>query len=97
MDVPKKISGKWRRICKKILKQCENISASICTITADSPWSNGPIERHNEIIGPTFTKIIEEQIVNYLLLGLLMQTALRKMFMVFLLISKFLKSVSYCI
>lgn len=60
MDVPKKISGKWRRICKKILKQYENINASICTIAADGPWSNGPIERHNEIIGPTFTKIIEE-------------------------------------
>lgn len=32
----KKNSGKWGRICKKILKQCENISASICATAADS-------------------------------------------------------------
>lgn len=36
------------------------ISVLVYALLQQTPWSNGPIERHNAIIGPTFTKIIEE-------------------------------------
>ena len=35
---------------------CENFNTRICSTTAESPWSNGLIERHNAILGLTVTK-----------------------------------------
>ena len=35
---------------------CENFNITICSTTAESPWSNGLIERHNAILGLTVTK-----------------------------------------
>ena len=39
---------------------CENFNIRICTTAAESPWSNGLIERHNAILGLTVTKTIED-------------------------------------
>ena len=39
---------------------CENLNTRICTTAAESPWSNGLVERHNAILGLTVTKTIEE-------------------------------------
>ena len=39
---------------------CENLNIRICTTAAESPWSNGLIERHNAVLGSTVSKTIEE-------------------------------------
>ena len=39
---------------------CENFNVSICTTAAESPWSNGLIERHNAGLGLTLTKAMED-------------------------------------
>ena len=39
---------------------CENVNICILTTAAESPWSNGLIERHNAIVGYTVTKTIED-------------------------------------
>ena len=37
---------------------CENFNIKIYTSAAESPWSNGLIERHNAILDLTVTKTI---------------------------------------
>ena len=39
---------------------CENLNIKIKTTAAESPWSNGLVERHNGIIGESVTKIMNE-------------------------------------
>ena len=39
---------------------CENYNIRICTTAAESPWSNGLVERHNAILGLTVSKVIED-------------------------------------
>ena len=39
---------------------CENLNIKIKTTAAESPWSNGLVERHNGIIGENVTKIMNE-------------------------------------
>ena len=39
---------------------CENFYIRIYTTAAESPWSNGLIERHNAILGQTVTKTTED-------------------------------------
>ena len=39
---------------------CENVNICILTTAAESPWSNGLIERHNAITGYTVTKTMED-------------------------------------
>ena len=38
---------------------CENLNIVIKTTAAESPWSNGIVERHNGMIGESVMKIIE--------------------------------------
>ena len=38
---------------------CENFNVTICTMAAESRWSNGLIERHN-VSGLTVTKTIKD-------------------------------------
>ena len=39
----------------------ENLNIRICTTAAESPWSNGLVERHNAVLGNMLTKIMAEQ------------------------------------
>ena len=39
---------------------CENLNIKIKTTAAESPWSNGLVERHNGIIGENVTKIMRD-------------------------------------
>ena len=39
---------------------CENFNIRVCTTAAESPWSNGLVERHNAILGLTVTKTLED-------------------------------------
>ena len=43
---------------------CENLNIRICTSVAESPWSNGLVERHNAVLGIMFTKIMAEHHVH---------------------------------
>ena len=37
-----------------------NFDIRLCTAAAESPWSNGPVERYNAILGLSLTKTIKE-------------------------------------
>ena len=39
---------------------CENMNIRICTTAAESPWSNGLVERHNAVLGLTVSKTMED-------------------------------------
>lgn len=39
---------------------CENMNINHMTTAAESPWSNGLVEKHNEIIGEAVCKIVED-------------------------------------
>ena len=39
---------------------CESLNINFITTAAESPWSNGLVERHNGIIGEVVKKILEE-------------------------------------
>ena len=39
---------------------CEDVNIRICTTSAERPWSNGLIERHNAVFGLTVTKTMED-------------------------------------
>ena len=39
---------------------CENLNIHICTTVAESPWSNGLIERYHAILGYTVTNTMED-------------------------------------
>ena len=38
---------------------CENVNIRICTTAAESPWSNGIVERHNAALGFSVQKIMD--------------------------------------
>ena len=40
--------------------KCENVNIHILSTAAESPWSNGLIERYNVIVGYTVTKTMED-------------------------------------
>ena len=44
---------------QKFMDMCENLNINFQTTAAESPWSNGLVERHNAIIGETVAKIVE--------------------------------------
>ena len=39
---------------------CENLNIRICTTAAESPWSNGLVERHNTVLGLTISKTMND-------------------------------------
>ena len=39
---------------------CENLNINFMTTAAESPWSNGLVEKHNDIIGEAVSKIVED-------------------------------------
>ena len=39
---------------------CENVNINIVTTAAESPWSNGLVERHNGTLGSTVSKMMED-------------------------------------
>ena len=39
---------------------CENVNIRICTTAAESPWSNGIVERHNATLGFSVKKIMDD-------------------------------------
>ena len=39
---------------------CENVNIGICTTAAESPWSNGIVERHNATRGFSVQKIMDD-------------------------------------
>ena len=40
---------------------CENFNINIKTTAAESPWSNGLIERHNSVLGNIVSKMMSEE------------------------------------
>ena len=44
----------------EFISMCENLNIRICTTAAESPWSNGLVERHNAILGLTVNKIMND-------------------------------------
>ena len=45
---------------KELITFCENLNVRICTTAAESPWSNGLVERHNAVLGLTVSKTMED-------------------------------------
>ena len=45
---------------EEMITLSENFNIRICTTAAESPWSNGLVERHNAILGLTVSKTIED-------------------------------------
>ena len=45
---------------KEFITFCENLNVRICTTAAESPWSNGLVERHNAVLGLTVSKTMED-------------------------------------
>ena len=43
----------------EFISLCENFNIRVCTTAAESPWSNGLVERHNGILGLMVPKVIE--------------------------------------
>ena len=39
---------------------CQNLNVNFVTTAAESPWSNGLVEKHNDILGEAVSKILEE-------------------------------------
>ena len=39
---------------------CENLDINMKTTAAESPWSNGLVERHNGVLGNTIRKIMSD-------------------------------------
>ena len=42
------------------IEMCENMSINFITTAAESPWSNGLVEKHNGIIGEAVYKVMED-------------------------------------
>ena len=40
---------------------CENMNIRILTTAAESPWSNGLVERHNAVLGLAVSKIVDDK------------------------------------
>ena len=45
---------------EKFREMCETLNITIKTTAAESPWSNGLVERHNQIMGEMVTKIMAD-------------------------------------
>lgn len=45
---------------EEFLDLCQNLNINFQTTAAESPWSNGLVERHNAIIGEAVAKIVED-------------------------------------
>ena len=45
---------------KQFLDMCDNLSIEYSTTAAEAHWSNGLVEKHNDLIGVTVHKIIED-------------------------------------
>lgn len=42
------------------VEMCENLNINFITTAAESPWSNGLVEKHNHIIGEAVYKVMED-------------------------------------
>ena len=42
------------------IDMCESVNINVETTAAESPWSNGLVERHNQIIGAMLDKVLSE-------------------------------------
>ena len=42
------------------MDMCHNLSINFITTAAEAPWSNGLVEKHNELIGDAVFKIMED-------------------------------------
>lgn len=60
--VPKKVlsdnGGEFANA--EFVDMCQNLNISFVTTAAESPWSNGLVEKHNQAIGEAVSKILEE-------------------------------------
>ena len=45
---------------QEFIQMCESLNINYITTAAESPWSNGLVERHNAVIGEAVNKILEE-------------------------------------
>ena len=58
----KLLGGNGREFDNKDFRSmCENLNIRICTTAAESPWTNGLLERHNAVLRNMLTKIMTEQ------------------------------------
>ena len=44
----------------EFIEMCENLNINFITTAAESPWSNGLVEKHNDIVGEAVYKIMED-------------------------------------
>ena len=44
---------------REFITYCKNMNIQICTTAAESPWSNGVVERHNAVLGMTVLKVMK--------------------------------------
>ena len=44
----------------EFLEMCESLNINFITTAAESPWSNGLVEKHNDILGEAVYKILED-------------------------------------
>ena len=45
---------------REFITYCKNMNIQICTTAAESPWSNGLVERHNAVLGMTVSKVMKD-------------------------------------
>ena len=50
-----------KRTCTEFISFCENFSINIKTRAAESPWSDGLVERHNGVLGNIVRKMMSEK------------------------------------
>ena len=42
------------------IQMCDRMGIIICTTAAESPWSNGMVERNNGLLGEAIRKVVED-------------------------------------
>ena len=45
---------------REFITYCKNMNIQICTTAAESPWSNGLVERHHAILGMKVSKVMKD-------------------------------------
>ena len=45
---------------REFITYCKNMNIQLCTTAAESPWSNGLVERHNAVLGMTVSKVMKD-------------------------------------
>ena len=45
---------------EEFMDMCQNLNLNFITTAAESPWSNGMVEKHNDIVGLSVSKILED-------------------------------------